>query len=306
VKRVTVRAPASSANLGAGFDVFALALAEPFDTLVLQKEEQGVRLSVEGLSHLASGKENAAWGVANSIIEGERLEAGVSMSLRKGVPIGVGLGSSAASSAAAAVGMNSLFSLHLPSERLVQYAGVGEEVASGTAHYDNVTASILGGFVIISKEHGLARMNVPPLLALCLATPETRLPRQKTRYARSLLPKRLPLPEVVETVAASSIMVHGFADGNVTEIGNAMGGGFVDDWRAAMIPGFKAVKEAAKKEGALGVCISGAGPTLLAVAHKRGSGRVLDAMIDAFEDTGVKCQGFITTAGKGCKVVENA
>jgi homoserine kinase len=263
-----------------------------------------MELSVEGPKSLPSSDDNVVWAVARAIMKEERVDSGVSMSLRKGVPVGVGLGSSAASSAAATVAMDSLFDLRLSTQNLIQYAGVGEKAASGTAHYDNVAAAITGGFVMVSSEHEVTRMDAPPSLALCLVTPEVDLPRQKTKYARSLLPRSLPIVEVVGAVGAASAMVHGFADENVDEIGMAMRGGFVDDRRAVMIPGFREVRNAAMEGGAAGVCISGAGPTVLAATRRKNAKRVLRAMVDAFDGEGVRSRGFVTTVGEGCKVVD--
>ena len=304
--RVTVSAPASVANLGAGYDVFALALRGPSDELTLRRAEGGAEISVSGLRIDVSGGRNVVAGVAGAIIDGERVRGGVKLGLRKGVPVGKGLGSSAASSAAAAFGMNVLYNLGLDRKQLVEYAGVGERIASGTAHFDNVAAAIAGGFVLVSKEHEVISLKPPAELALCLVTPTVDLPLQKTRYARSLVPKKLPVAEVVETVSSAGMMVHGFSTGNLEEIGKGMEGGFVDSRRAVMIPGYKKVVRSAMDSGAAGVCISGAGPTLLAVTGVETARFVLKAMRGAFRSEGVLSSGFVTSAGEGCKTLDRA
>ena len=302
--RVTVASPASSANLGAGFDVFALALQKPVDTLTLQRSGSGVRLHVEGLHLDTPPSKNVVAGVASSVISGEGIREGVSLKLHKGVPVGTGLGSSAASSAAAAVGMNALFDLGLDREKLIEYAGVGEKIASGAAHYDNVSAAIVGGFVIVSGDHRVVGMKAPPQLALCLATPSVRLPKRKTEYARTLVPKHLSLDGAVSTVASASMMVYGFSGGDLGWIGRGMQGGFVDPRRSIMIPGFEEVRKSALKAGALGVCISGAGPTVLA-ATARGKARgVLESMLHGFKGAGVRSEGFVTGVGGGSRIIE--
>jgi len=303
-ERVTVVSPASSANLGAGYDVFALALGRPTDTLTLQRATSGMRLSVRGARLDADPRKNVATGVVRAVMKGERIRQGVTLQLRKGVPIGAGLGSSAASSAAAAVGMDALFGLGLDKRKLIEYAGVGEKISSGTAHFDNVAAAIVGGFVIVSGKDGFVGMKAPPQLALCLATPEVRLPPRKTEFARSLVPKRLTLDEVVDTVTSASLMIHGFSTGNLEEIGKAMQGGFVDPRRAVMIPEFREVRESALEAGAFGGCISGAGPTVLAASTKEKANGVLKAMLRRFRRAGVECRGFVTGAGEGCRVIE--
>ena len=304
MKRVTVVSPASSANLGTGYDVFALALRKPFDTLTLERTGAGMRLLVEGASLDTAPRKNVVSGVVKAMMRKERIGEGVSLWLRKGVPVGAGLGSSAASSAAASMGMNALFDLGLDTRKLIAYAGVGEKMSSGTAHFDNVAAAIVGGFVIVAGSEGCASMEAPPQLALCLATPEVSLPQRKTQFARSLVPKHLSLDEVVEAVTSASMMVRGFSTGNLEEIGRAMQGGFVDSRRAVMIPGFKEVKESALEAGAFGACISGAGPTVLAMATKGKARVVLGAMLRAFRGAGVRSQGFVTGVGEGCRVIE--
>jgi len=301
--RVTVEAPASSANLGAGFDVFALALAKPKDMLTLEKAQRGINLSVHGGQLPTTLQRNVVEAVANAIMTGEKVREGVRLTLRKRVPIGAGIGSSAASSAAAVVGMNALFDLRLSDRKQVEYAGFGERIASGTAHYDNVTASLFGGFVLVSEDKSFTRMDPPHSLVLCLAIPNVKLPTQKTRYARSLLPKRLSIEEAVASVRAASMMVHGLAHDKIEEFGAAMSGGFVDSYRSVMIPGFEQVKKAAMKRGAAGVCISGAGPAMLAATKASKAKIVLAAMTDAFEREGVRSDGFITKVGGGTRVI---
>lgn len=301
--KVTVEAPASSANLGAGFDVFALALARPKDRLTLEKTQSGIKLSVYGEQLPTTPQSNVVGAVAKAIMTGEKVREGVRLRLRKRVPVGAGLGSSAASSSATVAGMNALFDLRLPNKKKIEYAGIGERLASGSAHYDNVTAALFGGFVIVSKDKSFTRMDPPHSLVLCLVIPRVKLPLQKTRYARSLLPKRLPIDEAVAAVSAASMMVHGLAHGSVEEFGAALGGGFVDTRRSVMIPGFERVKKAAIEHGAAGVCISGAGPAMLA-ATKGNKGRaILEAMTDAFKKEGIKSDGFITKVGEGSRVI---
>jgi homoserine kinase len=303
-KRVTVVSPASSANLGAGYDVFALALRKPFDTLTLQRTESGVTLQVERGRVDTDSRKNVVSGVVRAVKRGEEIGEGVSLRLRKGVPIGAGLGSSAASSAAAAVGMNALFDLGLDTRKLIEYAGVGEKMSSGAAHYDNVGAAIVGGFVIVSGSEGFVGMKAPSNLALCLATPDLPLPPRKTEFARSLVPNHLSLDEVVGAVISASMMVRGFSTGNLEEIGRAMQGGFVDPRRAVMIPGFEKVRESALEAGAFGACISGAGPTVLAATTRRKARGVLKAMLRGFRSAAVQSQGFVTSVGEGCRVIE--
>jgi len=304
-KRVVVEAPASSANLGCGFDVFALGLAEPWDSLSLQKTESKITVSVRGSKMIAAEpKRNVVGAVASAMMAEHGLREGVAMTLTKGVPVGAGLGSSAASSIAAAAGINRLFELGLPNREIVRCAGIGEKVASGTAHHDNVAASLAGGFVVVQKDYDFVKMEPPESMALCLVTPRLKLPTEKTKFARSLVPREVPIHRAVSVARAASMMVHGFAAGSLEEIGEAMNESLVDDRRSVMIPCFGLVKREAVTHGAAGVCISGAGPTLHPVTEKGRSQRVMKEMVMAFKGGGIESRGFVTEVGGGCRILK--
>jgi homoserine kinase len=305
--KVTVEASASSANLGPGFDVFAIALDVPRDRITL-KTEKATRLSVnieqvKGIKTPSLASKNGAGAVCLAIARDFGIKERISLEVYKGVPIGLGMGSSGASAAAAAVGMNHLFGLGMSGDDMIFYAGKGEELVSGTAHYDNVSASILGGFVIVqaSGKPTAISYEAPKGMCLCMATPEVKLPERKTEYARSVLPPNVPLNMLVSTVANASLIVSGFARGNTAIVGSGMNDRVVEGARKKLIPGYDAVRRAGKEAGAAGVCISGAGPTMLAVADSATCDprHVLEDMLSAFRGEGVDANGFVTVPGEG-------
>jgi len=313
LREVFAEAPASSANLGPGFDVFALAFREPKDTIHLSAEKSD-RLTISivqgrGIRIPLNVEENAAGAVAEAIAKDFGVKAEVKLRIWKGVPIGIGMGSSAASSAAGAVAMNEIFDLDMPKEELIYYAGEGERTASGTAHYDNVSASIMGGFVIVKggDRPRVISFRAPKDLALCIATPVVKLPTRKTEYARSILPKTTSLKSMVQNVASASTIVSGFALKDIGLIGDGMNDRIVEKARKRLIPAYDMVKSEAIRAGASGVCISGAGPSILAVVDSRKMkvSNVLDAMIASFRRAGVRANGFVTRVGDGAKIVEN-
>ena len=313
MRKITVEAPASSANLGPGFDVFALALARPSDRVTLRSEKSarltvGIR-QVSGATIPVAAARNSAGAVCLAMAEDRGLGERIAVEISKGVPIGIGMGSSGASAAAAAVGMNQLFDLEMSSDELIFYAGKGEEVTSGAAHYDNVSASVLGGFVVVGggTRPSAIRFDAPKDMSLCVVTPVVKLPKRKTEYARSLLPKSASLKMMVSNVANASLIVSGFALGDTEMIGRGMNDRVVEESRKTMVPGYDAVRESAAEAGAAGTCISGAGPSILAVIDrgKARPGAVLDAMVSRFGREGVRSDGFVTEVGEGAREIES-
>ncbi len=312
--QIRVEAPASSANLGPGFDVFALALEKPRDTVRVSvgpaARSPALRLGrLTGLEVPRSEAENGACVVCLEMARRHGIKKEIVVDLDKRVPIGLGMGSSGASAAAAAVAMNELFGLGLSKDELTYYAGRGEAAMSGTPHYDNVAASVLGGFVIVrggrSERPTAVRFDPPEGLALCVATPVVDLPKRKTEYARSLLPGSVPLETLVANVANASLMVAGFAERDIALIGRGMVDRAVEEARKSMIPGYDQVRAAAAGAGAAGACISGAGPSMIALVDRRKSrpAGVLKAMLDAFAGRKVRSSGYITRVGEGARVV---
>jgi len=314
--QIRVEAPASSANLGPGFDVFALALDSPRDVVRLRLEKSSRSLTpsvrmgkVTGLEVPTADAENGACVVCSEMAKALGVRGEIVVDLEKRVPIGLGMGSSGASAAAAAVAMNKLLGLRLSQDELIFYAGKGEGATSGAPHYDNVAASILGGFVIVRGGDGhmpsAVSFSPPTGLALCVATPVVSLPSRKTEYARSLLPGSVPLGTMVENVANASLMVAGFAKKDIKLIGKGMNDRSVEQARKSMIPGYDLVRSRALDAGAEGVCISGAGPSMLAAVDKKRSRprKVLEAMKAAFGHEGARSSGYVTLVGKGARVV---
>jgi homoserine kinase len=134
------------------------------------------------------------------------------------------------------------------------------------------------------------------------------LPPTKTAYARSLLPESVPLDTLVANVANASLMVSGFAKKDIKLIGNGMTDRAVEQARKSMIPGYDRVKSRAMDAGAAGVCISGAGPSMLAMVDRRHTQpkKVLEAMLAVFGREGVKSSGYVTRVGRGARVVKSS
>ena len=284
VKSVTVRAPCSTANLGPGFDVFGLALDAFYDEVTVTKKGKGITIVSSDDIPLKPGQ-NTAGLVAKEMTKKCKISGGIEITIKKNVPAGFGMGSSAASAAACAIGINKLFNLKLTKNELVSYAGVGEKASAGSIHYDNVAASVIGGFVIVSSNPpNVIPIEAPKDLVLCLAIPEMKVPKKKTKVSRSVIPKSVKFSDSLKNLANATNIVAGFLNKDSRMIGESVIDVIVEPARKHMIPGFDNVKKNALRAGAFGVTISGAGPSVIAfVSKKQNVKKIGDAMRRGFK-----------------------
>lgn len=301
---ITVKAPCSTANLGPGFDVFGLALDAYYDQIQLKKEGKGITIKSFDSIPLDPNK-NSAGLVIKEMSRKFKVKTGLVVKIKKGVPAGYGMGSSAASAAAAAVAFDALFSLKLDPNTLVQYAGMGEKASAGSIHYDNVAASVLGGFVIVRTDpFDIIKIEPPKDLILCLAIPKIPVPQRKTEVSRKVLPHQVKLSEHVKNLANAAAITAGFVKKDVNLIGTSVRDIIVEPARQHLIPGFDKVKSNAIRAGALGVTISGAGPSVIAFVSKSGNSRkISDAMRKGFATVKTECITVICRPSKGAVVI---
>ena len=300
VSSVVVRAPSSTANLGPGFDVFGLALDAFYDEVRLEKSDHGIKIQSSDTIPLVPEK-NSAGLVVKEMTKKFRIKSGVVLKIKKGVPAGFGMGSSAASAAAAAVAFNALFNLKLDSNTLVKFAGIGERASAGSVHYDNVAASTLGGFVIVRTDpFDIIKIEPPKELVLCVAIPKLDVPMKKTQVSRSVLPKQVKLSDSVRNLSNAAAIVAGFMKKDVGLIGNSIKDIIIEPARQHLIPGFNQVKENALHAGALGVTISGAGPSIIAFTSRSSNPKkICNAMEKGFKSAKIKCDTVICRPSKG-------
>lgn len=305
-KSVTVRAPSSTANLGPGFDIFGLALNAFFDEVKITKSKKGIKI-VTSDSIPTDVQKNTAGLVAKNMIQKFKIKDGIEIKIKKGVPAGFGMGSSAASAAATAMAINKLFNLKLDSNSLVEFAGVGEKASAGTIHYDNVAASVLGGFVIIRKNPlDVIKIKPPNDLVLCVAIPKLAIPAKKTKLSRSVIPSKIRFSDSILNLANAAAIVVGFMRKDSTLIGKSIKDVIVEPSRQHMIPGFSNVKKYAQNAGALGVTISGAGPSVIAFAKKSSNlKKISQSMAKGFASANKKCDIVICRPSKGVTVIKN-
>lgn len=290
-----IRVPATSANLGAGFDVFGIALETPFDIIEIEKSVS-IEILIQGRDsqHVPTDPQKNTAGIVASI-----MNMPVKITIHRGIPLSSGLGSSAAPAAGVAFALNEMFGLGLSWEELVRMAAQGEKAASGAAHADNVAPAIYGGFVIVHKNKIISLY--PENVGIVAVHPEIIV---STREARAILPRKLSLEDISFNTGNAASMVIGMMRNDIKLIGESMENRVIEEIRSKLIKGYPQVKESAFRAGAAGVTISGSGPTLIAVCRMDERETIAEAMIQAFSKNQVKSEAFITTIGKGISVVE--
>ena len=272
---ITVRSYASSANLGPGFDALGVALDAFYDevTLVLDKGKGNVVVEeVKGpYAEDAGGAATAVSAIRKFMELLEVNNADVYMSIYKGIPPGRGLGSSGASAAAAVKAMGIAYGVG-DIEILVKSAGYGEVESAGTPHYDNVSASLLGGLVVVAQSSGGIRVASIPLDAwFTIIVPMDPVPPGKTGVMRSVLPRMVPLEKAVSNWSRLAMLVASAYRGNIELLGEMMSqDSIIEPARSRFIPCYTQLRRSLLSRGeALGFTISGAGPSMIALARDK-------------------------------------
>ena len=300
VSKITIRAPSSTANLGPGFDTFGLAINAFYDEVTLTKTKNGVTIITD--DNIPTNPENNTAGlVVKNMKKKLKIKSGVEIQIKKGIPAGFGMGSSAGSAAATAVAFGKLFKIKLNSNQLVEFAGFGEKASAGTIHYDNVAASVLGGFVIVKTNPlNVITIDSPMNLRMCVAVPKIDVPKKKTKVSRGVIPKKVKLVDAVLNLSNASAIVAGFMKKDPELIGNSIKDVIVEPARQHMIPGYDKVKQNALKAGAYGVTISGAGPSVIAFSKNSFDlKKISNAMSKGFKTANIECQTIICKPSKG-------
>ncbi len=295
-----VFAPASVANVACGYDVLGFALNKPGDEIIGRLSDQkGLRITkITG----AKGKlpyeieKNTASFAAQRVIEHVGANGiGIEMEIHKKMPFSSGLGSSSASAVAGAMIANELLKRPLTKRELLHFAVLGEQVADGAYHADNVAPSLMGGMILIRDNTTLDvhRIPTPKGLYASVVHPQIKI---RTQDARAILSDTVSLKNAVEQTGNIAALVVGMFNSNFDLIGRALNDVIIEPQRAQLIPNFYQVKEAALEAGVLGCSISGAGPSIFAlsansfIAEKAGA-----AMQKVFFDNGVDNTLFIST-----------
>ena len=282
--RVHVRVPATSANLGPGFDALGLALALYNEVTAAEADSVSVRVEGEGAGRLPPNGHNVvARGVRQAYEAAGRPFQGVALTCVNRVPPARGLGSSAAAWVGGLVAGNVLLGSPLDHQALLALAARAE------GHPDNVAAALLGGLTVAYGGADGARalsLPVPPGLRFIVLVPEVSMP---TAEARAILPQSVPRADAVFNVQRVALLLASLQAGRVDLLPAALEDRLHEPYRLRLFPWMTAVTTAARAAGALGCVLSGAGPSLLAVAPGDAEAAAVSrAMEQTLDRAGVK------------------
>jgi homoserine kinase len=286
---ISVFAPATIANLSCGFDVLGLALEGIGDRMtVALTPEKGVRiLRISGADLPLEAERNVAGVAAMALLDASDYSGGIEIGIEKNILPGSGIGSSAASAAGAVWAVNRLLGDPFTPLQLVGFAALGEALASGAAHADNVAPALYGGITLIRSYDPLdiARVHCPPLLHAALLHPQIEL---KTSDSRSILKRTIPLEKGIRQWGNVGGLITGLFTEDYGLISRSLEDGIIEPLRSLLIPGFEDLREAALQAGALGFGISGSGPSVFALAKGRDTAlNVEQRMKECYQSLGI-------------------
>ena len=302
-------APSSTANLGPGFDVFGLGIDLFYDTVSIRKlgtKNGKIKIEIDNNVKVPSVvKENSASLSVMKFAQKYKIKDDLEIRITKGVPIGLGLGSSAASSAAAVTAFKELFKCKLTDNELLDFAAEGEVSSAGVKHYDNVVASLFGGFVIVRTFPTLRfiKVDTPKDLILIVCVPNLITPAKKTKLARSVIPKVIPIEDLTKNLANACIMVSGFFLQDTRLLTNGINDIIVEPARKSLIAGYDKVKLNAIRSGALAVTIRGAGPSMIAFTNSaKDAHKIGHSLEQAFAESKIRSNAYVCRPSSSARV----
>ena len=303
-RQVRVRIPATTANCGPGFDTLGIACTL-YNEVVLELAgpagQVEISVSGDGADTLPTNSRNLVLRAVRTVLDkvGET-QTGIRLSLVNAIPLSRGLGSSSAAIVGGLVAANAIVGNRFNQAEILDMATEME------GHPDNVAPALYGGFTISVMAGGQVtclRLPLPQQLKLVVCIPEFRL---STHKARQAIPAMVPHKDAVFNVSRAALLVGALASGKLECLGEALNDKLHQPYRASLIPGMPEVFAAGRAAGALGVAISGAGPSLMAYTAERPQA-VGEAMVAAFAAKQIVSRYLCLDIDyEGAKVVESA
>lgn len=285
---VRVQVPATTANLGPGFDCLGMAL-QLYNSVEISEAASGLHIEVqgEGNADIPRNEDNMVYQAARIVFKqvGYR-PSGLKIKLVNNIPVARGLGSSTAATVGGIIAANIISGGKLDQRDIINLA------CSIEGHPDNVAASVLGGIVVAVPCEGEVRcVKIPPPKALraAISVPDFTLP---TRTSREVLPQQVSTNDAVFNLSRVALLVSALYTGDINQFGVAMEDRIHQPYRTSLIPGMKKVFAAAKLAGAKGITLSGSGPTIIAYSDSN-MDLIARVMRDTFRQNGVSARSMV-------------
>ncbi|GAB6157013.1 homoserine kinase [Desulfotomaculum varum] len=299
MNNIRVLIPATTANMGPGFDCLGMALGLYNEVhMALSPGRLAIDVEGEGAAEIEKDERNIVWQAAQRVFqEIGQTNPGLYIKLINKIPTARGLGSSAAAIVGGLVAANRLTGDTLSRDRLLALATELE------GHPDNVAPALLGGAVVSVMAEGKVhylKINPPEELTAVVAVPDFKL---STRAARAVLPVQVSLRDAVYNLSRTALLVGALCEKRLDLLYIASQDKLHQPYRTPLIPGLNEVIQAANQAGALSVTLSGAGPTVIALTDGNSKG-IAEAMQKTFEQAGVNCRiDVLQPAVEGTKIL---
>jgi homoserine kinase len=277
---ITLRVPASSANLGPGFDALGMALGIYLECRFRRSERLDIQAAGRDADQISTGDDNLIWQTALAVAKDTSGELSpIELVINNGIPIGKGLGSSAAALIAGVVIADKLLGLNWKPLRIL------DEAARIEGHPDNVAACVLGSIVASAIDSGgvarAVRVELPYRFGVAIVVPDFVLPTVK---ARAVLPDCYSRTDAIFNVQRAALLIAALATGTSTAFPAALEDRFHQPYRVGLVPGLDEILQL-RAPGLLGCALSGAGPSIL-VFYERGYESVCDLVRQIFRLNG--------------------
>lgn len=304
--RVKVFSPATIANVSCGFDTLGVALDNLGDEMTLSRRSDAriVITEINGAELPHHPDKNVAGWVISKMIADLSPGLGVDIAINKGFKPGSGLGSSAASGAGAAFALNELLGRPLSLKELIPYGMEGERLVSGAPIADNVSASLMGGFILVRSydPFEVVSLPVPTNLAVAVIHPQIEI---KTAEARDILPKQVGLNQAIAQWANLGGLVASLYKEDLQLFGRCLKDVVIEPHRKQLIPGFDRLREVVMDNQALGFGISGSGPSLFAFCEgKDRADQLAHLMQGEYIQTGINSKVYSSAiSSQGTRII---
>ena len=281
---VRVIVPATTANLGPGFDTMGLAL-DMYTEVIMETGGEGIRITSEGegSEELSCTEDNLIYKCARKLFDAAGYEPkGLSVRIINGIPLSRGLGSSASAIIAGLLAAREISAANISDYELLKMATEVE------GHPDNVAPALFGGFVLSrmeGKEIIYRKIDVDDKLLAVVAIPEFELATEKSR---AILPRVVSREDAIFNIGNASLLVYSLLMKDYSLLRKAMNDRLHEPYRMPLVPGLEEVKRRALGAGAFSAALSGAGPTVIAFADEHNSESVRVAMEEGFRSAGIE------------------